>query len=406
MDYGADRGAQRSEAHCAFANAVRDEECLTPLRIGVDGRRLGPRPKGIGRYISELCKALDRILPEALFFLYTPKQIDVPLFSPRWAARVDRSPLGRLSSNLWLTFGTGVLARRDKLDCFWSGSGLLPLVGLRAPGVLTVHDLVHRIAPATMDSKALLATRLFFGQSVARAEAVVTNSLATSKRLSEHFGRMAAAVVQPGLSEVFAPKPDQEVERVLQTYGLRKPYLLGVATWEPRKGLDLLVRAFVGMRASALLGDYKLVLAGEHGWKDGSIRDLVSRNRDSVVSLGFVEDTALAALYQAAEVFVFPSQYEGFGMPVLEARACGAAVVTSDIPELREAGGEHSTYVEPTEEGIRKGIVSALGRKRVENCDWRHWSWEKSAKILARVLLDASHKRSVDAAGLYGRRVA
>lgn len=406
MDYGEDRGAHRSEVRCPFTHIVRDEECLNRVRIGVDGRRLGLRPKGIGRYILELCKALDLILPEALFFLYAPKRIDVPLFSPRWTARVDRSPLGRLSSNLWLTFGTGVLARRDKLDCFWSGSGLLPLVGLRAPGVLTVHDLVHRIAPATMDSKALLATRLFFGHSVARADAVVTNSQATSERLSEHFGRRAAAVVRPGLSEVFAPKPDREVERVLQAYGIRKPYLLGVATWEPRKGLDLLLRVFAGMRASGLLGGYKLVLAGEHGWKDGSIKDLVRRNSDSVLSLGFVEDSALAALYQAAEVFVFPSQYEGFGMPVLEARACGAAVVTSDIPELREAGGDYSIYVEPTEDGVRRGIVSALGRKRVESCDWRHWSWEKSARILARVLLDVSHKRSVDPAESYSRRVA
>lgn len=398
--------AHISTVDCTFVDKVRDRELLRPVRIGVDGRRLGVRPKGIGRYILELCKALDVTLPEAWFVLYTPRPIDLPRISPRWSVRVDQSLLGRLSSNLWLTFGTGLLARRDKLDCFWSGSGLLPLVGLRLPRVLTVHDLVHRIAPATMDSRALLAARLFFRLSVARADAVVTNSEATAKRLREHFGRETAAVVRPGLSAVFGRKSDHEVERVLQAYGVKKPFVLGVGTWEPRKGLDTLVRTFVGMKALGCLENHKLVLAGERGWKDGSIRELVGRNSDSVMSLGFVDDSALAALYQAAEVFVFPSRYEGFGMPVLEARACGAAVVTSDIPELREAGGDYCNYVEPTEDGVRRGILSALRQRRVENCDWRHWSWEESARILARVLLDASDKRPFDAAGSYSRRVA
>jgi glycosyltransferase involved in cell wall biosynthesis len=361
-----------------------------PVRIGVDGRRLGLRPKGIGRYIWELCKGLDKILPAARFFLYTPRPLNLPVISPRWSVRVDRSQLGRLPSNVWVVAAIGRLTRCDNLDGFWAGSGLLPLIGLRARTVLTVHDLVHKVAPQTMDLRALWAARLFFRSSVANADAVVCNSRGTARRLEEHLGYKVAAVVRPGLSRVFQPKSCYEVQQVLARYSVGIPYLLAVATWEPRKGLEPLIRAFVNMRANGLVRNHKLVLIGERGWKDLAIMDLARGNAESVLCLGFVDDASLAALYQGADAFIFPSRYEGFGMPVLEARACGAAVVTSDIPELREAGGDQTIYIEPTEEGIRCGISLVLKRRPTERVDWRDWSWNKSAATLAEVLLGHS----------------
>ena len=176
------------------------------MRIGIDGRRLGLRPKGIGRYIWELCNGLDEVLPNAQFFLYTPRSLNLPQISNRWSFRVDESPFRRLPSNLWLVVGAGRLAQRDKVDCFWSGSGLLPLVGVRARTVLTIHDLVHKVAPETMDTRALWATRLFFRLSVANANALVTNSEGTARRLEEYFGYKVAAIVRPGLSRLLSIK--------------------------------------------------------------------------------------------------------------------------------------------------------------------------------------------------------
>jgi glycosyltransferase involved in cell wall biosynthesis len=357
------------------------------MRIGIDGRRLGLRPKGIGRYIWGLCNGLDEVLPNAQFFLYTPRSLNLPQISNRWSFRVDESPFRRLPSNLWLVVGAGRLAQRDEVDCFWSGSGLLPLVGVRTRTVLTIHDLVHKVAPETMDTRALWATRLFFRLSVANANALVTNSEGTARRLEEYFGYKVAAIVRPGLSRLFQSKSEYEIQQILADYRVTKPYLLAVATWEPRKGLELLIKAFLNMKAEGLVRDYKLVLVGERGWKYTAIADLVRRNSDAIVSLGFVNDVALAGLYRGAEAFVFPSKYEGFGMPVLEARACGAAVITSDLPELREAGGEAGIYIDPTEEGIRNGILTAPKRRPAQGLDWRDWSWSKSAAILAQVLL-------------------
>jgi glycosyltransferase involved in cell wall biosynthesis len=141
------------------------------------------------------------------------------------------------------------------------------------------------------------------------------------------------------------------------------------------------------MQAEGLIPNHKLLLVGDRGWKDCSIFEL-TRNSEAVVSLGFVDDVSLAALYSGTDAFIYPSTYEGFGIPVLEARACGAPVVTSDIPELREAGGDDAIYVSPTERGIRSGISAALATAAPKPVDWRDWSWTLSASVLAQVLLN------------------
>jgi glycosyltransferase involved in cell wall biosynthesis len=365
-----------------------------PARIGIDGRRLGPNLKGIGRYVWELCRGLDRILPAAQFFLYSPTPTDLAPISRRWSIRVEDSEWWRrLPNNLWLVARAGMFSRRDNLDVFWAGTGLLPLVGLNVRKVLTIHDVVHRVAPETMDWRALWAARLFFNKSLAGADAIVTNSTGTAARLSASFGYQAAAVVRPGLSEDFHQHSTVQIKAVLMRFGLSRPYFLAVSTWEPRKGLGALIRVFLRMKAEGWMPNHKLVLVGERGWKDSSIIELV-RGSDSVVSLGYVDNAPLAALYSGADVFIYPSTYEGFGMPVLEARACGARVVTSNLPELREAGGDEAIYIAPNESGIRSGLIQALKTDSSAPVDWRNWSWDESAAVLARVLLGHTNSES------------
>jgi glycosyltransferase involved in cell wall biosynthesis len=357
------------------------------LRIGIDGRMLGPRPKGIARYIWELCKALDKVLPEARFFVYSLRPIvPMPSISPRWSWRGERSAVcARIPSSLWAAFRLGYIAQRDNLDVFWGGMGLVPLVGLRARTVLTVHDLVYKLAPETTSARARWAMRLFFGASIRRADQVVSNSFGTAGRFEDAYQRKIAGIVRPGLTETIRPNPPAEVCRLLQKNGIERPYLLTVGTLEPRKGLHQLVPAFLSLLEAGQLQDQRLVIAGERGWKDDPIARLVS-NSERIHSLGFVNDELLSALYTGADAFVFPSSYEGFGMPVLEARACGARVVTTDIPELREAGGEDAIYIPPTLEGIRQGILKALQSDRPKPLNRADYSWLKSATVFARVL--------------------
>jgi glycosyltransferase involved in cell wall biosynthesis len=351
---------------------------------------LGPRPKGIGRYVWELCKALDRVLPDARFVVYSREPIvPVPDISPRWRWRCDLSPAGaRVPNSLWGVFRLGFIAQRDNLDVFWGGTGLLPLAGLKARTVLTVHDFVYKLAPETMSTRSLWATRLFLNASIRHADEIVSNSCGTAHRLQAIFGRKVAAVVQPGLTEAISPKAAIEVQAILQRFGIRRPYLLSVGTREPRKGLDRLVPAFIRLLEQGQLRDHCLVLAGDRGWKDEAITRLVE-SHERIHPLGFVDDDSLSAFYSGAAAFVFPSSYEGFGMPVLEARACGTRVVTTDIPELREAGGEDAIYIPPTLEGICDGILRALQSDHPKPLNHTDYSWVKSATVFARVLADS-----------------
>jgi glycosyltransferase involved in cell wall biosynthesis len=358
----------------------------TNIRIGVDGRMLGPKPKGIAKYICGLCTALDMLLPEAEFFVYTRRRVALPVGSTRWHLRIDESFVGRrLPNTLWLALAAGFGSRADNLDVFWGGTGLLPIFGLRSSAVLTVHDLVYRITPETCSRRALWSARLFFHASLARADAVVTNSDGTAQRLEQNFGCSVAAVVRPGLSPLFRPTPECEIGAIRRRLGLSRPYLLSVATREPRKNLSLLIKTFAQMKKEGLLTSHDLVLAGDRGWKDEAIRTAVAEVRHSVHDIGYVAEDQLPALYSGSDIFVFPSKYEGFGMPVLEARACGTRIVTTDSTELREAGGQDAVYITPTEEGLRHGILKALALPRPRGLPLRNHSWAKSAFALAEV---------------------
>jgi glycosyltransferase involved in cell wall biosynthesis len=356
------------------------------LRIGIDGRILSARNKGIARYIWELCNGLDVSLTNAQFYLYSRDPINLPEISQRWCARTETGSFRKLPKSLWAVTRPGFMARRDQVDVFWGGTGFIPLIGLSARSVLSVHDLVFRLMPEAMTSRARWAMNMFFEPSLSRADTVVTNSQGTADRLRAMMGYSAAAVVRPGVSPIFKPQAESRIASVLSAYSLRRPYVLGVGTLEPRKGLDSLIKGFRRLQSGGQLRDYTLVLVGDRGWRDGPLARLLNESGPRIVWLGFVDDDELVALYSGCDVFVYPSKYEGFGMPVLEARACGARVVTSDSPELREAGGNDAFYISANEEGVISGILTAMSSKRRGVFDWHTQSWLASSAILAEAL--------------------
>lgn len=206
------------------------------LRVGIDGRMLGPNPRGIARYTVEMCRALDRVLGNAEFFLYARRPVEAPVASPRWHVRVDGSGPGRwLPNSLWLALQAGRVAARDDVDVFWGATGLLPLIWVPRRTVVTVYDLVYCVAPETTNRRSLWSARLFFERSVAKADAVVAISWGTARRLEAKLGRGAMAVAYPGVSPACRPAANAEVASVKRRYGLSDPYLLSVATREPRK---------------------------------------------------------------------------------------------------------------------------------------------------------------------------
>ena len=357
------------------------------MRIGIDGRELGQQRRGIGRYVWELCRVLDRHMPQAEFIVYSQRPIDLPVDSIRWTLRSDPSALGRrLSPLLWLKVRGSALCRRDRLDVFWATAVFLPHLRPGTRTVVSVYDLCHLLTPETFDPLHLRGVQLFFEADVQRADVVLALSHGTADRLRQHLDREADAVVLPGVGPEFRRVAQQTVERCLQRFGLRQPYLLSVAAWEPRKNLDLLAGAFLDLKREGRLPDHRLVLVGKEARRGmNGLRALLNQRGGDLVSLGYVPDACLPALYTGADTFVLASTYEGFGIPVLEARACGTRVVTTDIPELHEAGGDEATYVEPTRAGIRDGIITSLARVRPPGSSIVS-DWEQGGKILAEAL--------------------
>lgn len=355
------------------------------MRVGIDGRALQGSRTGVGRYVYELCCELDKVLPSSQFFVYSPTPLEMPISSERWMLRLDKFPLARyLKPVLWLKYRCGQLCKQDDLDVFWGAATFLPQLPRTVRKVVTVYDLTFKIVPESMSAAHLWAFRLYFKKDIAHADVVLAISKGSSDRLQSLFGRAADAIIYPAVGAYYKPQSDEHLKEVLSQYALSRPYLLTVATWEPRKNLELLIRTFLGMKKNGLLKERKLVLVGGPGWKDRRLSALLS-GVDSVISTGYVPDEQLASLYSGAEVFVFPSIYEGFGIPVLEARACGTKVVASDTPELREAGGEDVIYVAPTPEGIENGILKALSQPKMgKKTDVVGFpSWKKGAQILA-----------------------
>lgn len=366
---------------------------MAGLRIGIDGEALRSPLSGVGQYVLQLARGLDELLPDASFYAYARLPAErLVLPSPRWVLRVEPWPaLRTLPSFAWLKTRGARMCRHDRLDVFWAGRTLHPHLGAPVRTVCTVHDLNHLIVPETMELPTRWSHRLWLRGDVHGADVVVANSLGTAQRLGNLLGIPVQGVVSPGLDSRY--RPLDEADRpaalaALRRLGIEPPYLLSVATLEPRKNVEALYRAFIDLRRRDELPDCRLVLAGARGWQDERLMDELHAARgDGVVLPGFVPDELMPALYGCAKALVCPSLYEGFGMPVLEARACGTRVVVSDTPELREAGGAHALFIQPTVAGIRAGLQRAMKLSpQIEPGLTQRHSWRRQAQLLAALM--------------------
>jgi glycosyltransferase involved in cell wall biosynthesis len=359
----------------------------SPLRVGLYGNPLRPGRSGVGHYTFELCKVLGDHLPNAVFYVYSQSPVELPQPSQNWVSRVESSPFWkRMKSVLWLKFRVGRMIEEDSLDVFWATSTLLPASLGNVQTVSTVCDLNYIVVPDTMSNAFMWANRLFFARDVRRADTTVAISRGTSDRMLEYFGKTASTIVRPSVGDSFRPQEPNVIQAVRSKYGIPGPYLLALSTWEPRKNFELLIRTFLNLKKNGLLNQFQLVLAGGRGWKDERLVSLIKgEGSKDVVPLGYVPEEDLPPLYSGAELFVFPSLYEGFGIPVLEALACGTRVVASNVPEIREAGGSAACYIEPTEEGIGNGILECL-RSGKSTPPPSFDSWATGGRELARAI--------------------
>jgi glycosyltransferase involved in cell wall biosynthesis len=366
------------------------------MLVGIDGRPFYGTQAGTGRYIAELCRVFDSAIAEAKFLVYGNRPLNLFISNERWRQRDDDAVIAaHISPSIWYFLRAGLLARQDGVDVFWGTANFLPLgLGRGTPTILTVHDLVYRLVPQTLDFKHRLAYRLFFNHSLRRAQIVVSNSNGTSNKLSDLYGRSADLVIRPRVSPNFRPPKPEAILAARAHYRIDFPYFLSVATLEPRKNLESLIQAYLELRIAGHLAGTGLVLVGQKGWKHRRLINAITHAKSlgaRIVLTGYVSDEWLPALYAGAEAVVIPSLYEGFGMPVLEALCCGARVVASDIPEIREAGGSGPFYIEPSVEGIKHGLLkvekfSPTDTAAVNVFIDRGTSWEEEGQKLVNAI--------------------
>jgi glycosyltransferase involved in cell wall biosynthesis len=362
------------------------------VRVTLDATPLLGRPTGIGRYVGALAAALPPVLDD-------DDEIVLTAFTWRGRAGLTAPPGTR-------TRGRRVPARA--LQAAWRRSSLPPVEWLsgrtdvvhgtnfvlpparRAAGVVTVHDLTFALHPGTVTPQ-VLRYRTLVPRALERADLVLTVSAAVADEIVEHYGfpRERIVVTGNGVDPAWSrcsPFPASE----LAARGLPERYLLFVGAAEPRKRLPVLLAALAKLHREQP-DTPPLVLAGPPGW--GEPLDTAGLPPGSVVPTGYLPEEVLRRVVAGAVALAFPSVYEGFGLPPLEAMACGVPVVASDIPAVREVTGGLARLVPPDDaDALAEGLADVLrsasdpGEPAAARARREHaagWTWDRVARRTA-----------------------
>jgi glycosyltransferase involved in cell wall biosynthesis len=317
------------------------------MHIAFDASRISVAERtGTERYSYELLAALARIDRRNRYTLYTNGLPPVlPPLGPNMALRSLRLP------RLWTHAALGPVAAFHKPDVLFVPAHVVPLVH-PARCVVTIHDLGYLAFPEAHTRRRRLELDLATRWSIHAAQQVIAISETTREALVRHYRADPAkiSVVHHGVNPQFRPASDATIALVRERYGLLRPYFLYVGTLQPRKNLERLIEAFASLAISQA-PELQLIIAGKTGWLSEAITSKAQAGgyADRVRLMGFVPDSDLPALLSGATAFVFPSLYEGFGLPVLEAMACGAPVLASNTSALPEVAGEAALLVDPTD---------------------------------------------------------
>lgn len=359
------------------------------MKIAIDIREaVRPKRTGKGWYAFQMVKhllELNKDNPSMSYVLYTDrlypdfeqyKNVEMKFFPPsalRWHVKVLQD------------------VKKIKPDIYFAPSSFI--VPALAPKwlkvVITVHDLVAWLFPMRHNAKATFIERLTLPHALKKGAYVTTVSQNTKKDLMKIFKTKDEKneVIPCAASKAFRPFPLQEIQKFQEEKNLPEKYILAVGTLEPRKNMITLIKCM-----SRIPADISLYIIGGKGWQYEEIFDEVKKNglQNRIKFLGYVEEKELPLYYNAATCFVFPSLYEGFGIPPLEAMQCGCPVVCSNTSSLPEVVGEGALLVNPqSEEAMAEAIHSILFDVKLAAslrekglAQARKFSWEKSAESL------------------------
>lgn len=367
------------------------------MRVGIIHYGLDREAGGIARYTSGLAGSL------------AGQDVTV---HPLWAGRCPANAAG--SSLRWSYLLPGLLtvgqleiadrARRQALDLVHDPTGVMPLLLTRASRVLTIHDAIPYVYPETSTRLDRLIYHVWLPYAVRAADAVLTDSHQSREDIVKHLAISPekVAIVPLAAARSFRPVADAAVRQTLSKYDVTQPYLLYVGALAPRKNLPRLLAAYAQLRSWSTR--WTLVIVGAQKWRSSPIFETVQRLElePYMHFTGYVDDDDLPALYAGADLFAFPSLYEGFGLPVLEAMACGTPVVTSNTSSLPDVAGDAAILVDPYDvdaiaDAMRRVLSDpALAQDLRERGLVRsaQFSWERTARETVAVYEKALGRRT------------
>jgi glycosyltransferase involved in cell wall biosynthesis len=373
------------------------------MRIGIDATPVTNR-SGTGYYTQKLLEFLGRADSENEYFLFCPSDYAASLEHPgvfdypnyRIVQIQSRTPLSHI---VWRQMQLPQQIRQHGIDLFHFPAFIASLRS-EIPSVVTIHDLCFLLFPETFSWLRRHYYRYIIPRSIDRCDAVIADSDSTRRDIIEHIGagNIRIQTVHLGVDPVrFYNVADTSVrERVRERYDLPRDFILYVGTLEPRKNIPRLIRAFAyGIVSKGLPHD--LVIAGRKGWLFKEIfREVRTLGLEQRVHFpGFVDPSDLAPLYSMARALAYPSLYEGFGLPCLEAMSCGTPVIVSDRSSLPELVGDCALLVDPMSVDAIAGALNKVCAD--EDCHKRlaergprhasHFSWLTTAKNTVAVYL-------------------
>jgi alpha-1,3-rhamnosyl/mannosyltransferase len=363
---------------------------MTRPLIGVDARKL--KDFGIGSYTRNLLEAVAR-RPESEEYRFRV-----------YARHADRDSFPALPSNFEIVeensrgYSVAELTAfswrllRDRLDLYHATHYVLPPL-TRARAVVTIHDIIHLLYPQFLPNRlAHLYARFMIRRALQRADRIITVSYNSKRDLVDYFSVSPSRieVIYNGVSRVFFSEvPPEAREAAARKHGVHGRYLLFLGGEKPHKNVQNVVRAFAEARRDAAL-PHTLVLAGPLPSNPARLEALIAALDlgPAVVRTGVVPEEDLPALYAGADAFLYPTLYEGFGLPVIEAMACGTPVLTSSTSALQEVAGGYAYLADPMDvAAIARGIVTLTTDEKVRS-DFRElgrkrsldFSWDKAAE--------------------------